>query len=103
VSALYLQHIFHDPSYKQDLIEKQFPSKFNFMINECLICVEWSLYNDFIFASCGHTYYISCITYYVVFHTCCKINEGKKMSHQNWLLCIGVHPLSENTLTCFIT
>jgi hypothetical protein len=53
-------------------------------------------YNDFIVASCVHTYHISCIAYYVGFHTCYKVNECNKKFHQNSLLSIGIQPLNED-------
>jgi hypothetical protein len=52
-----------------------------------------------IVASCDHTYHICCMAYYVSFHPCCKIVDYKEEFQHNWLVVVGIRPLSEDVLT----
>ncbi len=95
----YPQTMLHDFDFELDPSVVQCPSKSTIFVNECPICAQWFPSNDIIVASCGHTYHVSCIAYYVGFHQYYKVSNCKEEFHPIWLQFVGVRPLSEYALT----
>jgi hypothetical protein len=68
----------HDFDYKPEPFTIYCLGKSTFVVNESRVYTQWFLNSDIIVVSCGHTYHICCMAYYVSSHPCCKIVDYKE-------------------------